>query len=185
MSSKAARGMNERRSLNLTLAIREGIGPDVLYNFMLAILKGENPRLIEDKSKPGGFYVRHDDGQPAPTLQDKLRVVKEMSDRGWGMPVQAIALDADLRAHVLAAGQQLPSGQLPPSALWAVEQAIRGALPAASPAPATASADDDHNVIDAECTEAPASASDHDDDLEDDLEDEQAPASATASADDE
>lgn len=175
MSSKAARGMNERRSLNLTLAIREGIGPDVLYKFMVSILEGHNPKLIADASKPGGYYVRNDDGQPAPTLQDKLRVVKEMADRGWGMPVQAIALDADLRAHVLDAGQQLPSGQLPPGAIWAVEQAIRGALPAGA-APSSAS------VIDAECVESPPSASDHDDDDQDDgAENPDAPAPATAS----
>ena len=160
------RGVSASKSLmktNLAIAVRQQVPAEVLVEFHLAILQGQNPRLVKDGRYEHGWKLEDicgpegSGGQP-PTLQDKKDAAKALMERGWGMPVQTTHLEQDVKAQIELLGTNLAPNAMasvPTSRLLALRNALRPPIEVASrpveaqieapatPVPATESATSD------------------------------------------
>lgn len=103
-SAKAAR--------RLAAEVRERIAPEAWVDYHKAIAMSRiNVRWDEDDD--GNVFATWDDeerGGVRPTLAERTASVNWLADRGHGMPVQSLHLEADLRATVTHV--ELPAGAL-------------------------------------------------------------------------
>ena len=112
----ALQASSDRRfNRSLAIAVREAIAPEVLVAFGLEIMKGNDPLLVEDKRVPTGWRIETRDvrqgGTPS-TLQQKMQVMEFIRNTGWGLPVQSVALEADLSIKAMSAGSGVDSALL-------------------------------------------------------------------------
>jgi hypothetical protein len=137
------RGVSASKTLmktNLAIAVRSQVPAEVLVEFHLAILQGQNPRLVKDGRYEHGWKLEDvcgpdgAGGQP-PTLQDKKDAAKALMERGWGMPAQTIHLEQDVKAQIEMLGATLPANAMasvPTSRLLALRNALRPPIEALS-----------------------------------------------------
>lgn len=92
----------------LSATIREGMDPMVYFEFFTAVAKGQAANLDEDED---GIYVTYEaKGAILPTLQQRIDAMRWLADRGYGMPVQSVQLDQQIRID--ASQTNLPRGTL-------------------------------------------------------------------------
>jgi hypothetical protein len=87
---------------NLMHKIREqGLSDLVLESFKI-ILAGSTPVWTKDDRFEHGYRVEPDPNPllPSTTLEQRLGVMKELLNRGEGLPVQSVQIDAVLKAQV-------------------------------------------------------------------------------------
>jgi hypothetical protein len=127
---------------NAALAVRDCVDPTVLAEFYLAIVMGRNPTINEVEDEDGSRHVVEypTNGGIAPTLEQKMRAVEALLNRGWGQPAQMIQLEAELRGQVDHNVGSLTAGAVPASAIYALRDLLnqRRALQPASVVDATA-----------------------------------------------
>lgn len=85
---------------SLSLAVRNGFDPEWYLQWKLLVLQGKQPILVPDKRCHMGHRVDVDDSAPAPTHEERAKALKELMDRGYGLPVQQLLLDAELRGQI-------------------------------------------------------------------------------------
>ena len=63
-------------------------------------MQGYTPRVVDDARSKYGARVEPDPNPmlPSPTLADRTRAANEIANRAWGLPVQSIQIDAQLKA---------------------------------------------------------------------------------------
>lgn len=140
--------LNEKRrqySYGLMQRIRERTDPDLLIDFHNMILEGKSP--IWDPLPGGGHRVIQDPSPLAvtPSLSDKIQSIKWLTERGYGLPVQSIQVDAEYRASLELLGSGVPTQVLEnydPQVLFYVQKALQ-----------LASGKSEEDVIDAEFTD--------------------------------
>ncbi len=98
---------------NLAHATREKIPGEVLLEFQLAILQGHDPTIVEDGRSASGWRVTwKEQGEYAPTLEQKQKAWYNITAWGYGLPVQQIVLDAELRQHFQTADSSFDVSKL-------------------------------------------------------------------------
>lgn len=135
-----ADGTTKRFNRNLAILAREMVPAELLIEFHLAILQGHNPHFVKDARCSSGWRVTWPErGELVPTLAEKTASVTFLRQAGYGMPAQAHYVEADIRSHAADSGVDLTALQGDPGKVFALVQALRGALAA----PQEASADED------------------------------------------
>lgn len=90
-----------KRNIQYSVAekIRDRVDPDLIVDYWVMILKGQNPLWEDDPKSPHGTRVIPDPNPmlPTPTLEQRTRAVQELTNRGWGLAVQSIQIDAQLK----------------------------------------------------------------------------------------
>lgn len=127
---EASDRMSRRYSKSLSFAIRENVDPRLLQNFWLAIMAGKNPVIVANED--GVFdSVDWNDQELAPTLEHKMAAAKVIQDRGWGLPVQSITLEADIRTQQATMNVNLDAqiNELPPTVQLQIMQLLQLNLP--------------------------------------------------------
>lgn len=87
--------------VSISERVRELINPDLLVKYWGMILEGFNPVWL--KNKKGEYYDVVPDPNPltgssSPAQRDAA--VRELMNRGWGMAVQSIQIDAQFKTQV-------------------------------------------------------------------------------------
>lgn len=126
--------LNKKRrqySYSLMERIRERIDPDLLIEFHTMIMEGKTP--VWEKIGDGEWHVIPDPSPLAttPTLQDKYQSAKWLTERGHGLPVQSIQVDAEYRAKLELLGSGVPTNVLEgmnPTVLYHIQKALGAAL---------------------------------------------------------
>lgn len=140
-------------SYSLMERIRERINPDLLIDFHMMVLEGKTPvftRIGADE-----WEVTPDPNPLAqtPTLADRDRSAKWLSERGHGLPVQSIQVDAEYRHKLELLGSGVPTevlSGLNPQVLAHLQQAMQLVSGNTS----------NEDVIEAEFTELPPDSGD-------------------------
>lgn len=135
-----ADGTTKRFNRNLAILAREMVPAELLIEFHLAILQGHNPHFVKDARCSSGWRVTWPErGELVPTLGEKSASVTFLRQAGWGMPAQAHYVEADVRSRQGELDVDLTALQGDPGTVFALVQALRGALAA----PREASPDSD------------------------------------------
>jgi len=96
-----------KRNVQYSLAerIRERHDPEVIIKTIEMVMMGHTPVWIPDKRAVGGFRVEPDPNPllPTPNLEQRTAAMRELINRGWGLPVQSVQIDAQIK-------QQLDAG---------------------------------------------------------------------------
>lgn len=142
-----------RFNQNLAIVAREAVPAGVMMEYLLAIMEGHGSAVLKrDERYDGGWCVTWPEkGELSSTPEQKQWAWTQWRQAGYGMPVQSITLDAELRA-TYQQGPTLELGAMTPAQLIAIRKAL---LP---PAPVT----DTSDAIDAEIvseTQAPPPSS--------------------------
>jgi hypothetical protein len=95
--------LNKKRrqyQYSLMERVRELIDPDLLIEYNTMILEGKTP--IWERVGDGGWKVVPDPSplSPTPTLADRNAAIKWLTERGHGLAVQSITVDAEYRTKV-------------------------------------------------------------------------------------
>lgn len=113
-SKLGPRTPGDRKAIrDLTRAVRDKVDPSALVEFHLAVAAGHNARLaIGESPKRGWNHVTWDaSDREGVSMQAKAYAAKWLSERGWGLPVQQIQLDGEMRrVGADATKDTLPSG---------------------------------------------------------------------------
>jgi hypothetical protein len=163
------------RTRQLASAVRDNISVEVIVWFHKAILMGHDAKLTDDEDEAQGPYwdadcgvgVTWKAGGLAPTLDQRIASMKQLTDRGHGQAAQLIAVEQSIRVEGGASGA-LDLGALPPALVLQVRELLRGQLASGEDSPAGStdasddSSDDSSGVIDAESTEVDDDSSDDD-----------------------
>jgi hypothetical protein len=126
--------LNQKRrqySYSLMERIRERIDPDLLIEFHTMVLEGKTP--VWEKIGNGDWKVVPDPSPLAtsPTLNDKVASLKWLTERGYGLPVQSIQVDAEYRSKLELLGSGVPTNVLEginPTALFYTQKALQAVL---------------------------------------------------------
>lgn len=134
-----------KRDVQYSLAsrIRERTDPDLICQFFEMIVEGKNPVWVRHQ-KTGVIYKVDSDPnplQPSPTLEQRASAVKELVNRGWGLPVQSLQIDAQLKMQIQ---DEIPQHLVESGANWKALDIIRKALRL-----------EDGNTVDAEFVDVP------------------------------
>lgn len=78
--------------ISLSEVIRDSLDPLLIRDYWMAVARGVNP-VIEETSKGARVIPDPNPMSPAPTLEQKNRAIQELTNRGWGLPVQSIQMD--------------------------------------------------------------------------------------------
>lgn len=88
-----------KRNVQYSIAerIRYRVDPDLIIDFWTKILEGYTPIWV--KNKKGEFSVEIDPSPLAttPSLEMRARAIQELNNRGWGLPVQSLQVEAHLK----------------------------------------------------------------------------------------
>jgi hypothetical protein len=124
------KGPSRRFSRTFAASIREGVSPDLLRDYLLAIMAGHGDARFTEDFKAitwGPVGTGPGRGGVASTPAQIEWAWTQLRQGGWGMPVQAIALEADIRQHTTTT-TELPLADVPPADVRAIRNAVRGAL---------------------------------------------------------
>lgn len=121
---------NPRRfNRNLATLVRELVPPEMLIDYAVAIMEGDGNVKIKrgdpDLGEPAWVVARSPEerGRLESTAEQKQWAWTQLRQAGWGMPVQAIALEADIRTHHTST--VLPAlSTLTPAQIFAVSRAL-------------------------------------------------------------
>lgn len=97
-----------------------------LVEFHILVAAGKCPRLQIDEERTV-IGVDIDEQGYEPSLEQKLRSVDWLANRGYGLPAQKHTIDAELRAIGVSA-ELTVDGQLAPAAIRMMRRLIRGEL---------------------------------------------------------
>jgi len=89
---------------NLTQAFREGISSDTLFRYLMAIMQGKDALITEDARTEDGWNVTWPEHGLPPDIKTRNWAVEKIMQYRDGLPVQQIALDAEMRTLHLAVG---------------------------------------------------------------------------------
>lgn len=130
-----------------------------MIDWHVAVVMGKDPRWLYDDD--GALIVVYDaTGGIAPTLDQKRASVEWLANRGYGMPVQTLLLDQEIRTQ-LESGPQVQVGELGRATFHAIN-ALLSAPPRASVIDATSIDRDELRAI-VEAPAIPADTSSEDD----------------------
>lgn len=127
----------KRSRTNLAILLRESFHENLIRDWFLMILSGQNPVIVEDKrfSEQGGYKVIVDPvDKMVPSPERRDQAMRALLDRRDGLPAQRVQLEAEIRStqtHSVLGAPEL--AHLPPRVLGAVVSALRGALAGAPP----------------------------------------------------
>jgi hypothetical protein len=124
---------------NLAMLLRDRVHEEVIMKWLLMILQGKNPKIVEDArcTTTGGLDVVEDLdalGKPSPERQDQA--MRELLNRRDGLPAQRVQLEAELRTlHVTGHISAADLAALSPAALGRIAATLRGAIASSSALP--------------------------------------------------
>ncbi len=95
-------GIRRNVQVDLALEIRERFHPSLIAEHWAMILQGQTPMWVIDNRSPHGYRIIPDPNplHSTPTLAQRNEAVKELSNRGHGLPVQSVQLDAQFKAQL-------------------------------------------------------------------------------------
>ena len=96
---------------------------------------GRNPVLTRN-ADTGQLSVYFGDLAPAvgPTLNEKMNAAKYISERGYGMPAQAIHVATEVQAYMTQIAGDRSLGMIPVATKFAIRDLVRAAIAAHAPA---------------------------------------------------
>lgn len=157
-------GRNAARTVatrDMAVTVRESVSTQALCDYWTLIAMGK-PGVHLDIDEDGEYFATwNPEGGITPTRSEMDGAVRELLNRGWGLPAQSIHLEGHLKGHFqsISANLQLGPGHVSPAQLALIRDVMLGNI---SPAQLTAgsSTDDssDPNVIDVEPVEVSESA---------------------------
>lgn len=98
--AKILGGKSQWHSYSITDIIRKHLNPKLVLDWWMTVLGGGTPLTVKDNRVEGGIRIIPDPNPmvPSPTLADRMRAIQELTNRGWGLPVQSLQIDAHLKA---------------------------------------------------------------------------------------
>lgn len=128
-----------RANLNLAALLRERFHEDLLFEWQMLILSGQAPRIVKDArcTHTGGYRCEADpDDKMATSSERRDKAMQDLLNRRDGLPMQRVALEADLRGQGQKGGFDGSAlSNMDPAKLGKLIGAIKNALSASSPKP--------------------------------------------------
>lgn len=92
-------GKKQWHTYSISEIIRDHLNPKLVYDWWMTVLGGGTPLTVKDNRVDGGIRIIPDPNPmvPSPTLADRMRAIQELTNRGWGLPVQSLQIDAHMR----------------------------------------------------------------------------------------
>jgi len=103
-------------------AVRQLLGPEPFLWFQLLIAMGKSPIIVELEDGELAVVADEERGAMAPTLDQRIQAMIRLEQRGYGMPVQQVQLEAELRAHATSEVKLAP-GAIPVGEIAAMRRA--------------------------------------------------------------
>lgn len=127
----------KRSRTSLAVLLRESFHENLIRDWFLMILSGQNPIIVEDKRyhEQGGLKVVPDvNDLMAPSAERRDQAMKALLDRRDGLPAQRVQLQAEINSSqktMIVGAPELAN--LSPRTLTAVAAALRTAMLAPPP----------------------------------------------------
>jgi len=135
---RGGESVTRRFNRNLAICAREMLPAEMLIEYLLAILEGHGQAtLVRDGRTESGWRVAIPEGGGLRSSETQMQWAwTQLRQAGYGLPVQQIALEGELRTISAQLTGTIDLGSLPPRALHGIRDLIRGARAAELGAPA-------------------------------------------------
>lgn len=109
------------RRKNLALAIQNAVDVDEITRHLWSIAQGIDPMATTDANGAKSWTPI--------SMLDRLRALKMLTDRGWGLPAQLVALQANIKQELDGDRGAVDVRGLPADKLLTLRAALRDVLP--------------------------------------------------------
>lgn len=126
---RGGESVTRRFNRNLAICAREMIPAEILVEFLSAILQGHGQaKMVPDGRTASGWRVTWPEGGEMASTPEQIQWAwTQARQAGYGLPVQQIALEGELRTISAQLTGTIAIGDLSPRVLHGIRNLLRGA----------------------------------------------------------